>query len=95
VLKTLVIIKVGDDDGLFKKVADNGPNMVKGCQSLGCLDHTIERSVLKLWNVREQIGNFEARMQDSMIFHTQLRIIFDEGPGKHSAVLCARENHGC
>ena len=24
-----------------------------------------------------------------------LRIIFDEVPGKHSAVLCARENDGC
>ena len=34
----------------------------------------------------------EARIQDSMVFHTQLRIIFDEGPAKHSAVLCAREN---
>ena len=26
---------------------------------------------------------------------TQLWIIFDECPGKHSAVLCARENDGC
>ena len=24
--------------------------MVKGWNSLGCLDHTIERSVLKMWN---------------------------------------------
>ena len=45
--------------------------------------------------VREQIGNVETRMQDSMVFHTQLRIIFDEGPAKHSAVLCTRENDGC
>ena len=45
--------------------------------------------------VREQIGNVEGRMQDSMVFHTQLRIIFDEGPGKHSGVLRARENDGC
>ena len=44
---------------------------------------------------REQIGNVEARMQDSMVFHTQLRIIFDEDPAKHSVVLCARENDGC
>ena len=44
VLLTLVIVKVGDDDGLFKKVADNGANMVKGWNSLGCLDHTIERT---------------------------------------------------
>ncbi len=29
---------------------DNGDNMVKGWNSLGCLDHTIERSVMKLWN---------------------------------------------
>ncbi len=50
VLLTLGIVKVGDDDGLFKKVADNGSNMVKGWNSLGCLDHTIERSVMKLWN---------------------------------------------
>jgi hypothetical protein len=45
--------------------------------------------------VREQIGNVEERIQDSMVFHTQLWIIFDEGPGNHSAVLCARENDGC
>ena len=45
--------------------------------------------------VREQIGNVEARMQDSMVLHAQLRIIFDEDPGQHSAVLCARENDGC
>jgi hypothetical protein len=34
VLLTLVIMKVGDDDGLFKKVADNGTNMVKGVISI-------------------------------------------------------------
>ncbi len=43
VLLTLGIVKVGDDDGLFKKVADNGANMVKGWNSLVCLDHTNER----------------------------------------------------
>ena len=26
---------------------------------------------------------------------TQLWIIFDEGPGNHSTVLCTRENDGC
>ena len=29
VFLTLGIVKVGDDDGLFKKVVDNGDNMVK------------------------------------------------------------------
>ncbi len=52
-------VKVGDDDGLFKKVADNGANMVKGWNSLGCLDHTIERSVLKLWNDAQVKESFE------------------------------------
>jgi hypothetical protein len=45
--------------------------------------------------VREQIGNFETRMQELMVFHTDYGIIFDEDPRKHSAVLCARENDGC
>ena len=45
--------------------------------------------------VREQIGNVETRIQDSMVFHTEYGIIFDEDPRKHSAVLCARENDGC
>jgi hypothetical protein len=40
---------VGRDDGTFKKVADNGSNIVKGWDGLGCFDHTIERSVLQLW----------------------------------------------
>ncbi len=43
----------------------------------------------------KQIGNVEARVQDSMVFHTQLRIIFDEGPGNLATVLCVRENDGC
>jgi hypothetical protein len=59
VLLTLGIVKVGDDDGLFKKVADNGANMVKGWNSLGCLDHTIERSVMKLWNDAQVKESFE------------------------------------
>ena len=59
VLLTLGIVKVGDDDGLFKKVADNGSNMVKGWNSLGCLDHTIERSVLKVWNDAQVKESFE------------------------------------
>jgi hypothetical protein len=42
---------VDDDDGTFQKVADNGSNMVKGWSGLGCLDHTIERSVLLMWKV--------------------------------------------
>ena len=58
-LLTLVIVKVGDDDGLFKKVADNGANMVKGWNSLGCLDHTIERSVMELWNDAQVKESFE------------------------------------
>ncbi len=37
------------DDGIFKTVADNGSNMVKGWHSLACIDHTIERSVRLLW----------------------------------------------
>jgi hypothetical protein len=54
------------NDGLFKKVADNGANMVKGWNSLGCLDHTIERSVLKLWNdaqVKESFGRKVKRLR--------------------------------
>ena len=43
------IVKVGHDDGIFKKVADNGSNVVKGWRSLACIDHTIERSVRMLW----------------------------------------------
>ena len=58
-LLTLGIVKVGDDDGLFKKVADNGANMVKGWNSLGCLDHTIERSVMNLWNDAQVKESFE------------------------------------
>ncbi len=34
VLLTLGIVKVGDDDGIFKKVVDNGTNMVKGVISI-------------------------------------------------------------
>ena len=49
VLLDLGIAKVGHDDGIFKKVADNGSNMVKGWHSLACIDHTIERSVRLLW----------------------------------------------
>jgi len=59
VLLTLGIVKVGDDDGLFNKVADNGANMVKGWNSLGCLDHTIERSVMKQWNDAQVKESFE------------------------------------
>ena len=62
----MVSVKVGDDDGLFKKVPDNGANMVKGWNSLGCLDHTIERSVLKLWNdaqVKESFGRKVKRLR--------------------------------
>ena len=33
--------------------------MVKGWNSLGCLDHTIERSVLKLWNDAQVKESFE------------------------------------
>jgi len=47
---------------------------------------------------RRKLRSFYFRtgaLQDSMVFHTQLRIIFDEGPGKHSGVLRARENDGC
>ena len=43
VLLNLGIAKVGHDDGIFKKVADNGSNMVGTC-----IDHTIERSVRML-----------------------------------------------
>jgi hypothetical protein len=35
--------------------------------------------------VREQVGNVETRVQDSMVFHTEYDIIFDEVPGKHSS----------
>jgi hypothetical protein len=49
VLLSLGIAKVGHDDGIFIKVADNGSNLVKGCHSLACIDHTIERSVRLLW----------------------------------------------
>ncbi len=43
VLLDLGIAKVGHDDGIFKKVADNGSNMVKDWYSLACIDHTIKR----------------------------------------------------
>jgi hypothetical protein len=33
--------------------------MVKGWNSLGCLDHTIERSVMKLWNDAKVKESFE------------------------------------
>ena len=45
VLLNLGIAKVGHDDCILKKVADNGSNMVTGWRSLACIDHTIERSV--------------------------------------------------
>jgi hypothetical protein len=40
-------------------VSENGANMVKGWRSLGCLDHAIERSVLKLWNDAQVKISFE------------------------------------
>ncbi len=33
--------------------------MVKGWNSLGCLDHTIERNVMKLWNDTQVKESFE------------------------------------
>jgi hypothetical protein len=33
--------------------------MVKGCHSSDCLDHTIETSVLKLWNDAQVKESFE------------------------------------
>ncbi len=44
---------------MVKKISDNWANMVKGCLSLACLDHTIERSVLKLWNDAQVKKSFE------------------------------------
>jgi hypothetical protein len=49
VLLKLGIAKVGHDDGIFQKVADNASNMVKVWRSLPCIDHTIKRSVRMLW----------------------------------------------
>ena len=42
-----------------KCVSENGANMIKGCHSLGCLDHNFERSVLKLWNDVQVKESFE------------------------------------
>jgi hypothetical protein len=48
VLLKLGIAKVGHDDGIFQKVADNDSNMVKDWHSLPCIDHTVERSIRML-----------------------------------------------
>jgi hypothetical protein len=44
--------------------------MVKGWNSLGCLDHTIERSVLKLWNDPQVKESFEKGKKVVTFFKT-------------------------
>jgi hypothetical protein len=44
VLLKLGIAKVGHDDGIFQKVADNDSNMVKGRRSLPCITKLITLS---------------------------------------------------
>ena len=46
VLLKLGIAKVGHDDGIFQKVADNDSNMVKGWCSLPCIDVGLVKSDL-------------------------------------------------
>ncbi len=93
VLLTLVIVKVGDDDGRFKKVADNGTNMVKGWNSLGCLDHTIERSVLKMWNDSQVKESFEKGkkvgtfFKSSTIGHSELAKVQEDLHGNKLGML--------
>ena len=41
--------------------------MVKGWNSLGCLDHTIERSVMKLWNDAQAKESFEKGKKDRTV----------------------------
>jgi hypothetical protein len=73
---TVPIVKVGHDDGIFKKVADNGSNMVK--------DWKLERLFFQVFNrghwsqrsckgaggdVRPSIRLVEAIMQDEVVIH--------------------------
>lgn len=44
---------------IFQKVADNGSNIVKGWQGLGCLCHTLELSINLVWEEKSVKEAFE------------------------------------